>query len=156
MQFSFQSQKMTFLKLLYCCLWVVGFFLFVCFCFFSEHVKWSLLYLKFWDRRHQTYGGSQQPAVGMRSETSQQHVCHQASAGRFGVTSTRPAAVQEQNYSVCLLREARDARRKAAPWHPSPHWNQWRISPHASAYCIAECTSTRTQRRCQDSPRRPC
>lgn len=60
-----------------------------------------------WDRRHQTDRGHQQPAVGMRSETDQQHVCHQASVGRFGVTSTQPAAAREQDNSMSVLKEAR-------------------------------------------------
>lgn len=70
--------------------------------------------------------------------------------GRFGVTSTQPAAAQEQDNSVSVLKEARhvnQARKKESSSRPSPEWNRREMNAHASASCTAECTSTRTRPR---------
>lgn len=88
-----------------------------------------------WDRRHQTDRGHQQPAVGMRSETDQQHVCHQASVGRFGSPALN-LLQHENKITACLSwrrpdTPTRHARKESSVCkRPSPQWTQREMSTH--------------------------
>lgn len=109
---------------------------------FPGKVESCLPHVDVCDKRHETDGERQQPALWMRSETGQQHVCHQAPALNLPQLTNK--------ITVCLCWR-RHARRKAQTAIASLKPAGDKRSPVHLLYgwmCIDKDTG------CQDSPRK--